>query len=355
MRFRSILREVWRNTLSGTSRCVLLSAVLVALVVVALGADIVAVSTLEAKAETFRASGASVLTLRAQGRVDGDRCEALRELSGVRAAGALTIREADPVVPAALPGAPMEAADVSPGMLAVLGAASDGGPGIVIVSDTATTLGLQIGDPFATTEGLTRLAGTYTYPRDGRRDGYGYLALEVTGAGQVFDECWVDVWPADDAVRPLLFTVLRSGDGTEEAPQVEQLNASLGTAFDGDEQYRGRVTRLAGICAGLLAAGVGFLATRGRRVELASALHDGMRRRDLWSVVLLEAILWTFPAVSVGTAMSLVWSGEGGDLVVGAVLGARVTVTTAVGSLVGVCCALAVTREKDLFAYAKER
>lgn len=355
MRLRSILREAWRNASTGTARCVTLALVLIGLVVTATVAEISTSATLEQQAADFRAAGGSVLTISAPGRVDGARCESLRDLPGVHTAGALTVRPDESVTAVALPGAPMPAADASPGFPAVVGATTDGGPGLILTDDAVATLGLELGDRLSATTGTTRLAGTYAYPRDGRRDGYGYLAVSVTGYRAPFDECWVEAWPMTTELNPLLFTVLRPGGDADDVPQVQQLNSTLGSGLDGAGLFHDRVTRFGGLLVGLIAAVVAFVAVRARRVELATALHDGMRRRDLWTIVSLESVLWTAPAVAVGMALSLAWFGRDGDLLVGAVLGARVALSVLAGGVAGVAVALATTREKDLFAYAKDR
>ncbi|MGO1342741.1 MAG: hypothetical protein ACTMID_13725, partial [Cellulosimicrobium funkei] len=226
---------------------------------------------------------------------------------------------------------------------------------LILTDDAAATLGLGLGDRLSATTGSSRLAGTYTYPRDGRRDGYGYLAVSVTGYRAPFDECWVEAWPMTTDLNPLLFTVLRPGGGVDDVPQVQQLNSTLGSGLDGFGLFHERATRFGGLLVGLVAVVVALVAVRARRVELATALHDGMRRRDLWTIVLLESALWAAPAVAVGTAFSLTWFGRDGDLLVGTVLGARVVLSVLAGSATGVAVALATTHEKDLFAYAKDR
>ncbi|MGO1288306.1 MAG: hypothetical protein ACTMIC_07295 [Cellulosimicrobium funkei] len=325
---------------------------LMVLVLTTLGAEISTVAAAERQATEFRAAGASILTISAPGRVDAARCESLRDLPGVHTAGALTVRPDESVAAVALTGAPMPAADASPGFPAVVGATTDGGPGLILTDDAAATLGLGLGDRLSATTGSSRLAGTYTYPRDGRRDGYGYLAVSVTGYRAPFDECWVEAWPMTTDLNPLLFTVLRPGGGVDDVPQVQQLNSTLGSGLDGFGLFHERATRFGGLLVGLVAV---LVAVRARRVELATALHDGMRRRDLWTIVLLESALWAAPAVAVGTAFSLTWFGRDGDLLVGTVLGARVVLSVLAGSATGVAVALATTHEKDLFAYAKDR
>lgn len=355
MRSKAIIREAWRNVTSGTARAVVLTLLLACVMATALAAELDTVASLEREAEEFRASGASILTITAPGRVDGARCDRLGDLPGVRAAGAITIEGGSSVSMVALPGAPLQMATVSAAFPRVIGATGDDGTGLLVPADVTAQLGWEVGDDLPTVAGTARLAGTYAYPNDGRREGYGYLAMEVLPGEDVFDECWVDSWPMVAGLNGLLHTTLRPGDGTGEAPQVRQLNPSKGIEFSGDRRYRERITRLTGIPVGVLALVVAFVSIRARRIELATALHDGMRRRDLWLIVLIEWGCWALPAALMVAAAGIAAFERHGGPAVGAALGARVTTLGAAGSLVGVAAALLTTRERDLFSYSKDR
>lgn len=220
MRARAVLREAWRNVRTGTTRAALWCCVLTAVAGVALALDAAAILRLERRAEEFQAAGASILTVVAADRVDGTLCEGLGGLPGIRAAGAIAIASDEQVTAAALPGAPIALARTTPGFPAVLGADHDQAGGLILPRETVELLGLKIGDPFVTTASVTRLSGTYHYPRDGRRDSYGYLALEPVDRQAVFDECWVDAWPTRPELGSLLLlTVLPSG-GAEQGREV---------------------------------------------------------------------------------------------------------------------------------------
>jgi hypothetical protein len=355
MRLEAIAREAWRNVISGTSQSATLATILTIASCVALGTDIVAVSRLVDDANAFRDSGGSIMTIEAPGRIDGARCENLMWVDGVRAAGAVSLSRQQRMTPSALPGAPMMAADVTPGFLDVLAADVDGGPGVVLPREVTSVLGLSLGDPFVASEGTARIAGTYEYPNDGRRNGYGYLALNARSVNSVFDECWADTWPQNQDIRSLLLLTVLPGGDSDEPPSISQLNSSLGSTFLGNLHYRDRITRLNGV---IIAAGtlvVAFVAIRVRRVELATTLHDRIRKRDLWAMLLIELTSWIVPPVILCMTISSLFFSRINEGYVGAVIGMRVSLSMLFGALLGVSFALVVTRERDLIRYAKER
>lgn len=297
-----------------------------------------------------------MLTVVAPGRVDGAACDALARVPGVDAAGAVALPPGARVTPVALPGAPLPLGSATPGFPGVLRAESDGGPGLLLAGDAARALGTGVGGALRTTDGTTRVSGTYEYPRDGRRAGYGYLALATVRAAGTFDECWVDVWPQDPGTRSLLLTTVVSGGAeADEQPELAPLNVTHGLEFDGYARFHDRVTGWAGPAVAVLGAVVGLLALRARRVQLAAALHDGVSRIDLTAVVLVESVAWVVPPVVVSLMASTVLLATHGEAGVGLVLGARISSALAAGVLVGAGAAMAATRERDLFRYAKDR
>ncbi|WP_155859420.1 hypothetical protein [Cellulomonas sp. KRMCY2] len=322
----------------------------------AVASEVAVVAALEREAEAFKSSGGSVLTVVAPGQIDGDRCESLSKVPGVRAAGAVTVPSDQRITAVALPGAPLPYGYATSGFATVLRVETDGGPGLLLSSDAAQLLGAYIGSDLRTTGGTTRVSGVYEYPRDGRRNGFGYMALAQVDSAQAFDECWADAWPQNPALRSLLLTVvLRGNPSGDEQPEVAPLNLTHGLEFDGNTNYRQRITRWAGVALGTLTAMVGFITLRARRVELASALHDRMSRLDLAAIAFFEALTWTAPPVLFTMVASTTYFAREGELHVGVVLGARIAALIIAGAIVGVGVALLTTRERDLFLYAKDR
>lgn len=357
MRLRSVADEAWRNVASGTTHTLRYALVLTVVAGALVVADLVSVTAVLSGARTWQQSGASTLTLAAEGRIDAAGCEALADLPGVRAAGALAA--SDGVVAAALPRSSVPTIVVSPGALALFDVTADVlGPGVLLSDQAASALGLSTGGTLSTTSGSAPVRGTYTYPDDGRRPGYSYAALVPSAAQRPFDECWVDAFPAPQELSGLLRTVLLpSGDQEVRPPVLSQLNTTLGTQFDGRTRYDERPTRHAPVAAALAGLALGCAAIRARRLELASALHSGVARADQLTQLLGEASTWIAAAwvlaLPVPTALVLAAPGDGAAAIAGIAL--QVMTAASVGVLAGVAVAAALTRERHLFVYFKNR
>jgi hypothetical protein len=352
MRFRAILREASRGVLSGTARTLAFLCITVVLIGGLVSVDLVAIRQLIREAQDFRESGAATLIVTAPGRVDGARCRGLAEVVGVEASGAIRPR-ADAFVVEVLPSAPLLAFDVTPGFGALLGV-SDTVGGALVSRDVAETLVIAPGKSVAVRGGALDVGASYSYPDDGRRPGLAWAALLESVDTAPFDECWLRAWPPSEVSRSLLLATVDPGD---DAPDIIQLNTTRGAEFDGPEQYAGRVTAPAPLAAAVLAFAVGVAAVRLRRLEWASNLHAGARRRDLVSVALLEAASWLIPAlvVVIGAGVFLVAGEDASDhasLVVGIF---RIASLALVGAVIGVLIGMHGVREHHLVRYVKDR
>ncbi len=357
MRLRSVAGEAWQNVASGTTHTLRYALVLTVAVGALVVADLLGVTAVLTDARAWQQSGASTLTLAAEGRIDAVGCDALADLPGVRAAGALAA--GDGVVAAALPRSSVPTIRVSPGALALFDVTADArGPGVLLSDQAAKALGLSTGGTLSTTSGSTPVRGTYAYPDDGRRPGYSYAALVPSAPQGPFDECWVDAFPAPQELSGLLRTVLlASGDQEARPPVLSQLNTTLGTQFDGRVRYDERPTRHAPVAAALAGLALGCAAIRSRRLELASAQHSGVARADQLTQLLAETSTWVAAAwvlvLPVPTALVLAAPGDGAAALGGIAL--RVMTAASIGVLAGVILAAALTRERHLFVYFKNR
>ena len=115
MKLKAILREAWRNVTTGTAHVVAFTLLFTAATAGIAVLDLLAVRQITSAAYEYQNSGASVLTLVAEGRIDGVACAALSRLPGVRSAGALRAVNSD-LIPAALPASGIPAFDVTPGV-----------------------------------------------------------------------------------------------------------------------------------------------------------------------------------------------------------------------------------------------
>lgn len=357
MRLRAILREAGRNIASGAARTVLLASLLSIVTTGLVAAELLAVRTISDDALRYQRSGASIMTITAPGRIDGAACDALATVPNARASGAVRSMETG-IAASTLPSSTIPLFEVTGGFPDLLDPQRDDAAGVYLSRDAANALGVESGEEFpARFSAPVAVAGVYEYPSDGRRSGFGYAALAPAGSNGRFDECWVDVWPTSDEIPALMQTTLASGGENAEPPALAQLNPSLGRAFDGAERFEQRITRFAAGAAGATALGLGFVAMRTRRLQLASAMHAGMKKTDLACISGLEVLSWVAPAVvfSGMAAAAFAVSGIPADAPSAAVLGLRIITPAAVFAFLGAGVALAATRETHLFRYFKNR
>jgi hypothetical protein len=218
--------------------------------------------------------------------------------------------------------------------------------------------GRSLGDTLATAAGRTRVAGSYAYPADGRRIGFGYAALDVTRVDDAFfDECWVEAWPIDDHVEALLLTVVRPEAEDDADLELSRLNTTLGTTFDGAAVFDSRATSTAWAVAAGAALTIGYLSVRIRRVAIASALHTRVPRGALAAILALETAAWVLPVVVIAAAATAVFAatGEEADRNVTFLLTARIVAPAVTASVMGAGIAFLTTRERHLFRYVKDR
>jgi len=355
MRAGSVMSEAWRDVLTGTTRAATYAAVLLLAVGALAAVDVRAVVDVVRGAQDFRDAGASVQVLESPEHVDAARCEALVQIAGVRAAGAL--RAGEPVRALNLPGSELSTYEITPGLAGVLDPSATTASGVWLASDLAEALGAHAGDQVATSTGTAVVAGVYPYPDDGRARTLGYTVLTPVPATGTFDACWAEIWPADATTASYLRTALVPDPSGETKPAQGQLNSRLGTRYDAPVLLAERLTRHAPLAALVVGLALGYTAIRSRRLELAAALHARVPRPALAWQVLLETLTWTLAATTVA-ATALWWVAAWGNPDPGIetwATGARTLVTGAVGTVLGAQTAVLTTREKHLFRYFKER
>jgi len=360
MRARVILGEVWRDVVSGTTRAGLLAVVFVVLVGSVALVDVRSVAGVVQGGVGFRAAGATVQMLQAPGLVDGWRCDALSDLGSVSYAGA--VRQAEPVRILNLPSARVTVIEATPGvvgMLSVMGRAwtDEAIPdGVWLSEDLATMLGAAPGTVLETSTGEAVVQGVYAWPDDGRSRDLGYAILTPVPAAGVFDQCWLEVWPVDAEAASLAYTSLtRPPEGGQVT--TGQLNTRLGASYDAAGLLRGRLTAQAPLAGLVIGLGLGYVAVRTRRLEIASALHARVPRAGLLLQYVLEVAAWAGAGMVI-LAAGLLWGArwDNPDRSWATwLIGLRIVVAGGAATIFGALAALATTREKHLFRYAKER
>ena len=136
-----------------------------------------------------------------------------------------------------------------------------------------------------------------------------------------------------------------------------QVDPTRGTTFDAAERLRQRPTWWAWIAASAIGLTLGAAATWWRRLEIASALHAGLRTSDTTFLQLVEAVAWVGGACIVASGICL-------TILSGAAPGDRADLMRLVGAeglcaaswtLIGVAIAAMSIRERHLFLFFKGR
>lgn len=356
--WREVAREAWRNTTGGVSHA-LRWALLLALILGGLAwLETDAIRRIDDSAAQMIAGRGATWMLQAPGRIAGNSCEALNRADGVVAAGALRSLP-EPVTILGLPGAPVPAFAATPGLAKVLDARQFDGTtpvdGIVLSRDAAQASGRSLpGDLPSEGEALA-VTAVYDWPNDGRRSGFGYAALALSAPVGVFDECWVQVWPADQGTLALARTALLPSE-TNEPVQISQVNPALGTSMDFAAEYASRTTRWLAPAVVLLGALLAAATVWMRRLELASALHAGVPKSQQLVQVLIETAVWTSAGALLAAPVPLLIARSAlQDPSAIALAGVRCILLGVCGALLGATVAVAGIREAQLFKLFKGR
>lgn len=358
MRARSVVGEAWRNLTSGTSKVVVLSLTAAAVLAALTWTETSSITRITEDAQQYQEVAASVQVLFAPMGINPAACEALNEVDGVRAAGA--VRDStDEISAAALPQSNIGIKDITPGIANLLGV--DGSStleGLIISRQVAEALNLQPGDELPSSTGTQRVQGIYDYPDDGRIAGYGYAIMNPALPEGRYDACWADIWPENAATTALLWIALDSdANTTDSPPSIGQLNSTHGANFTGAAEFDNRVTKYNVIVAIITLFLLSYLAIRLRRLELAAALHTGVNKSAQAAQLLLETSVWitcaivlTTPVVTLGIIDAM--PADRGAIVATT---ARIIAAGIAAAILGTMCGTALTKEKHLFRYFKER
>ena len=359
MRPGSVVGEVWRDLTTGTARAGLFAAVFVVVVGMLALADVRSVVGVLRGAASFRAAGASVQVLKAQ--VDGRRCDSLSGVGAISSAGAM--RQAAPVQILNLPSSQINLIEATPGLVAMLPVIAqpvtwdpNTSGGVWLSADLARVLGAHPGMVVRTGVGDATVAGVYTWADDGRARDLGYAMVAEVPPDGGFSQCWSEIWPGDQRLAGMSYvSVSNSSQGMQAT--LGQLNTSLGIGYDASVLLGNRLTARAPWMAAVVGLALGFVASRSRRLEIASSLHARVPRSDLMWQHLLEAVAWV-AAASVVIAAALLWAARLGTPDPGWttwLTGLRTIAAGGAATWIGVLLGVLAAREKHLFKYAKDR
>lgn len=356
MRWRAIFGEAARNLTSGASHAGVALAACVS-IATALGVmDAHAVASIAESTNEFERQGGSTYVLTAPGEVDGRVCDRLSSVEGVKASGATFSRGAT-LEFAQMPGTLVPKLTATPGYTRVLQPnRGDAIPsGLHLAAGLAKTLGVGQGEALTTVEPQMLWTVGGVFENNGRSDQLQYVAVAVSGYGTRYDECWAVVNVAEDPHALLTMAWTPAAAASPIPPRTAQLNGSMGPPSQFREAYANRSTRWTPLLALALGATTGVFITRRRRLEFATALHIGVRRRDL-------AALGAVESAAVGIAILCGSAFLQLGLVRYAITDADVTLparalshstATALGFVTGSCAQFILARERLAWLYAK--
>ena len=293
MKLGAAVAEGWREVLTAGPR-VVFPVFALALLGGALGvSDALAVGAMIDRSRTYREAGAETVVLQAPGHVSGAMCDALSNVGGVRASGA--VRASSQTLRAAsLPDLMISYKESTSGFYSLLSVRTRGDAanlkgGLLLSEELAQELAVSAGDKFSTNLGAASVDAVYAYPTDGRLPDLQSAAVSSVDDHENFDQCWLesdfDIAVASAVVR----LSVSPGGGDEVQADVRQLNARLGEDLDGATEFEGRVTRWNCVLAALGAALLGVIVVRSQRLRMASALQVGVPRPALAMQAMTEA------------------------------------------------------------------
>jgi len=291
VRVSSSFSEALRNLITGTARGWWIALAFVFVVGGTTVFDSLITTSLIEDADRFRASGASIVVVESAGQIVGSACEGMQAADGVLSAGAIRRSPSEGRI-ASLPATIIPVFDVSPNFGSVLDVTLTGhGSGVILPRPLTDTLGLQTGGYLTLRDRNVAVVGTYEYPSDGRKTALQHAILNPTIAGELYDECWLDVWPSNAEMGTFWPLLVNASGDTMGQMQVSQLNATLGVEFDGSALFDKRPTNGASFLSLAGGIAIGLLWVRSRRLEFTAAIHAGVTKPALAVQMVMETIL----------------------------------------------------------------
>lgn len=304
MRVRELLTEAARNLATSTTRALTFALALVAVLLVTVGMDQASVTTTRIAHHQFRADGATLWVLASPDGIDAGRCEALAGLRGVVGAGA--VRAGDDVRLALLPSTTTRVADVSTGLRTILAITRPATSGVWISPSLSESLGADPGETLTLEDGSTvTIADRYAFPEAVSSSTLSSALAAPAPTTGLWDECWLDLETYDEATTAsMTFSLVPAADDLLGGQaQLTQLNGSHGRSHNLPALLAERPTRWLLLAAPVLAALVGAISVRTRRLEHAAARHVGVTRTDLAATTAVESAVWAITAALLTVAV----------------------------------------------------
>ena len=315
MKPTAILSEVWRNVATGTTRALACAGILTLIAAGTAVFDLTAITSLQHESRQWATSAAAIHIISGSKQIDSTTCANLTQTTGttggtttnpIQAAGAL--KSNGEITLTAMPAAPLDAWQATPGLANVLGvgAREQTQPGVWISSQLAATLHAREGDDLPTTQGTMHISAVFPWADDSRDQRLAYAIITPTpiNAGQQWDECWATINPAN--------------------PDAEDL----------------------------------LMATRARRIEIADDLHMGMPRQGILATNALETLAWTLPAILTATAITYTtarWTSGHANALTLTTIQLPALTAALIAAQIGAAIAITAIHDNQLFVFFKNR
>lgn len=353
MRLRELLRESWRDMVSGMGRSLLLFVGISSLTCCLIGFDLMQIIAIEHRVIEYRDTGSNIAMVVKEKGINGEACMGMTRSGSVESAGAL--RAAGDVSLTALPHNPIPTFEVTPGIPPIIPARVSRG-GVWVPRQMATNLGLAVGSDIATDRGELHVAGIYAWPEDGRDARMGYAIIVPVADSGSFDECWARTSTSREEIASLLRYAVSYDAGLAEV-QVGQLNYAKGDWVDGYRLFSARSSRFVMPLSGLLALLLAYGCVRRRKLELSGNLHAGCDKAAQMVQLIVEQFVPTVMAVFVSlVGMSVVLmvshAPEAMQLIQ---VACHEALCIPVGAVLGTMFGGVTIHERDLFRYFKSR
>lgn len=178
MKPTAILSEAWRNIATGTTRALTCATILTLIAAGTAIFDLTGILALQHESRQWATSAAAIHIISGNKQIDPITCADLTQATGttrdhtrttpIQAAGAL--KSSGEITLTAMPSAPLDAWQATPGLANVLGigATQQTRPGVWISSQLAATLHAREGDDLPTTQGIMHISAVFPWADDSR-------------------------------------------------------------------------------------------------------------------------------------------------------------------------------------------
>lgn len=366
MKPSGLWREVWRDIHTGTAWTVIFTVLASALLTGLAATDVLMVSRLNHQAQHFRNVMANVHVVEAPQKVDPHACMALSHLTGVHSAVAVRTPEHQ-VSANVLPSSNIRTYEATPGIDHIVrvpafaratALQAPGQMGVYLSQDVAQTLGARAGSTVRLDNEDVTVLGVFPWSEDdGRRPGFAYSLFTPVPPTGLFDECWVDTWPMNPDLEPLMRGAVLPSDEPGQPVKLYSFNSSLGSSFNGQGLFYGRMTAWTPFIITVIAVLLGAASVWRRRLEFSSDLHAGVSKRDLITKYMWETTAWVGATLILAAPILtyIILRNPTHDHPAMTALVASHLLCAANGALLGALAATLTIRERHLLRYFKNR